>query len=132
MTDLTITRKLQRWHKLVKALDELQPGLRGDDATFAGKVRALVASETFNKFGTEPVGITRPRDSWVRLCQFCERHLIGCMDIHEQLRPKPVTPQPVVVDPDELAAAKEYIAMSDDEFEAALRPEPETTQGTLF
>lgn len=136
MTDITITRPLQRWHKLVKALDEIRPGLRGDDAIFADKLRKRVYDATAGLMGSEPVGISGKRDNWLRFCNFAERHVIGYQDVHEQLRGGVAKPEFVPeVDPELVAESRRYMDMDDAEFEAATRPamEPEgPKQPTLF
>jgi hypothetical protein len=134
MTDITITRPLRRWHKLLKAMGEVRPGLTMDGA-FCDKVTALIEASIAGLCGKEPHGITRPEDSWRNLVNFCERHNINFRDGYQQLlgittAPKP--PEPV--DPEALELCRMLNAMDDDEFDAATRPHTETkeTQKALF
>ncbi len=133
MTARTITLPLSRWHALLKAMGEVRPGLTGD-AAFCDKVTALIETSITGLCGKEPHGITRPYDSWVNLNNFCERHRIHFRDGYHQLLgittpPKP--PEPV--DDAELEECRRMLAMDDDEFDAATKPQPDgVSQGTLF
>lgn len=134
MTDRTITLPLRRWHKLLKTMGEVRPGLTGD-AAFCDKVTKLIEAEITGLCHLEPFGITRPDDSWRNLCNFCLRYGIHHKDIYQQLLGIKVEPKPVPVDAEDLELCRMLNAMDDDEFDAATRPQAETKddkQPTLF
>lgn len=131
----TVSLKLDRWRTLLKAMDEVRPGLRGDEATWCDKFRSYMEKTLFNQMGTEPFAIDQPQDAWARVCGFCERHAIPYKRILEQLTGKPHKPAETVVEPDELDECRKMLAMTDDEFERATKPQPEpekVEQPTLF
>lgn len=133
---MKVSLKLDRWHSLVKQMRDVRPGLRGDEATFCDRFTAYMEKTLFNQMGTEPFAIEQNRDRWEVLYCFLKRNQIAAKAIYDQLIDQP--PKPPVepqVDAEELDECRKMLAMDDDEFERATKPQPEPEtkgQPTLF